>query len=79
MTIPVLDLPFQGVFQRSDRRYTFKYNLRDAKKCPMLAEYNHSCAYSPPDWLLARASEDWRQTSVKPAVAATPAAVVLMQ
>lgn len=33
----------------------------------------------PPGWLLAWASEDWRQISVKPAVAATPAAVLMMQ
>lgn len=33
----------------------------------------------PPGWLLAWASEDWRQISVKPAVAATPAAVLMRQ
>lgn len=35
--------------------------------------------HAPPGWLPVTASEDWRQTSVKPAAAATPAAVVLMQ
>lgn len=43
------------------------------------AEHSDSYTYTPPGWLPVRASEDWRQTSVKPAVAATPAAVVLMQ
>lgn len=42
-------------------------------------EHRYSLTYIPPGWLPVRASEDWRQISVKPAVAATPAAVVLMQ
>ncbi len=40
-------------------------------------EQKHS--YTPPGWLPVRASEDWRQISLKPAAAAIPAAVVLMQ
>lgn len=43
------------------------------------AEHGYSHTYTPPGWLPVRASEDWRQISVKPAAAATPAAVVLMQ
>lgn len=46
---------------------------------PHEVEKNETIAYKPPGWLPVRASEDWRQISVKPAVAATPAAVVLMQ
>ena len=47
----------------------FKQHLYDGK----------NTHYTPLGWLSVRASEDWRQISVKPAAAATPAAVVLMQ
>lgn len=44
-----------------------------------VAEHGLKRKYTPPGLPPVTASEDWRQTSVKPAVAATPAAVVLMQ
>lgn len=44
-----------------------------------VAEHGLKHKYTPPGLLPVTASEDWRQTSVKPAAAATPAAVVLMQ
>lgn len=46
---------------------------------PLVFPLNLCCTNSPPGWLPVRASEDWRQISVKPAAAATAAAVVLMQ
>lgn len=58
-----------------------KQDLHDGKNQDEMSQVEHgySHTYTPPGWLPVRASEDWRQISVKPAAAATPAAVVLMQ
>lgn len=67
----------QGLLLEGDRSLNTIFKKKHEKMFQF--EHSHSYRYTPPGWLPVRASEDWRQISVKPAAAATPAAVVLMQ